>query len=684
MGWRHDYSVLGTPLVDRDHLPSALDQLLSSWIGRRRPRLSVLDWIGDGPVLDTLTDLAAPHPLHTLSSFERPVLRRREDGQYLAALTKHRRKRLTQHRRQLEHEVGLVHVVDRAHEPAAWQRFLELEAAGWKGEAGTALASRPSHAAFFLDMAARFANAGRLELPSLETDDGVVLAMALRLQAADGVFQLKITYDESYRRYGPGRLLDVALLTTFQDETDQQWVDSCTDPGNDFKAALYPDRRTIRTLLIPARGRLNVEVARTLPMLRRSRHQVRELKQGFRAGSPGPKEHDMVNTAAVDARTDRSVERPASTPGTAAPQLHVQVEPLTEVTSETTRAWEDLARRACEPNPYFSPTLAVSAARHLASEDSPFLVLVFDGTEAVFAAPFVQTRHWRRLRLRAVRTWCHEQCFLGVPLIVDDDRAQMAWRLALDALAQLRPRPRMLILELLPIGGRVESALVGAAGARRFARYECYARATLDRTSLGSNIAPQRGRRRRSFERRSRQVERHTGTPFETRDVARDSDVVEQFLSLEAAGWVGRQQTALVSNPDTAAYARDGSSRLLERDELVMLATTTGKGVAAELFAIRDHDTLFMFKIAYDERLARFSPGTQLIHDMVQWFAADATLEHIDSCAHPENEFINRLLPDRREFATALVALDGGVDRLAVQMIPRLVSLRRRLRRFVR
>ncbi len=110
---------------------------------------------------------------------------------------------------------------------------------------------------------------------SLETADDTVLAMAVRVLAGRGAFQLKIAYDESYRRFGPGRVLDLELLGTFHERTNEQWVDSCTTPGNEFKEALYPGRRRIDTLIIPADGRLNHAVAHGVPRLRSWRNRLR-------------------------------------------------------------------------------------------------------------------------------------------------------------------------------------------------------------------------------------------------------------------------------------------------------------------------------------------------------------------------------------------------------------------------
>ena len=271
--WHHAYSVLGTPLVDRTRVRPTLARLVDYLVRERRhPRLSVFQWIGDGPVLEVITQLRQPL---MYSSFERPVLRRREDGDYLQVLRGRRRHQLAKRREQLEKELGEVRLVDRAHEAEARERFLELEQSGWKGEAGTAMASTPSHAAFFREMAGAFADLGRLELPSLETADGAVLAMAVRVLADGGVFQLKIAYNESYREFGPGRMLDLELLRTFHAHDDEQWVDSCTDPGNEFKASLFPERRRIDTVIVPADGRVNGIVARGVPRLRGWRNRFR-------------------------------------------------------------------------------------------------------------------------------------------------------------------------------------------------------------------------------------------------------------------------------------------------------------------------------------------------------------------------------------------------------------------------
>ena len=275
--WRHDYCFLGTPLVDRTALLPAV-QALVEHVGSRSARLVVLDWVAsDGPVLETF-DAAQHARLVMLETFERALLERRTDGDYLAALGKETRRRLGQRRRALERDVGELHMVDRAADAVAYNRFLELEAAGWKGVEGTALASNPAHAAFFREVVARFAEEGRLELRSLETADGTTLAMSVRLVAGDGVFCFKVAHDERYRKYAPGLQLELDTLPEFHARAGTCWADSCTAPGNEFFEGLFPSRRRLASVVLTRRSGAHAMMVRTFPTLRRLRWRLRRAR----------------------------------------------------------------------------------------------------------------------------------------------------------------------------------------------------------------------------------------------------------------------------------------------------------------------------------------------------------------------------------------------------------------------
>ena len=93
---------------------------------------------------------------------------------------------------------------------------------------------------------------------SLEAD-GQRVAMACNVRAGEGVFCLKIAYDEGWRRYSPGALLVHDHVAWFHSAESAAWMDSCVQPENELVNRLWPDRRRIATLALgadSARGRL--------------------------------------------------------------------------------------------------------------------------------------------------------------------------------------------------------------------------------------------------------------------------------------------------------------------------------------------------------------------------------------------------------------------------------------------
>jgi hypothetical protein len=258
--WRHSYCFLGTPLAIGDELEPALAALIDR--GRREPGVAALalDWVGaDGPVWDCLTELVgrdARTAVHW-GRFDRAVLRRRAEPTYLdETLRGHHRRELQRKRRTLARDVGEpVTTVDRGGDPAAYAEFLRLEASGWKGRSGTALGAHPGHARFFTELCEGFAPAGRLQLLELSAG-GRAVAMMSSLVAGGALYGFKIAYDETYGGYSPGIQLVRDSVEIFHERGDLTWIDSCADPDNDMINRLWTERRSIATVVVPARGPL--------------------------------------------------------------------------------------------------------------------------------------------------------------------------------------------------------------------------------------------------------------------------------------------------------------------------------------------------------------------------------------------------------------------------------------------
>jgi hypothetical protein len=169
-----------------------------------------------------------------------------------------RRREFRRLRRLLDEAAGVATEVRERSDAGGVEAFLRLEASGWKGRKGTALASRNGHAGFFREMCGEFERMGRLRVLSLEAE-GRPVAMKCTVSAGDGLFYLKAAYDETFARFSPGLQLEREAVERFLADRSAggpSWIDSCTDPANDMINRLLPDRRDLTTYVVPPKGTL--------------------------------------------------------------------------------------------------------------------------------------------------------------------------------------------------------------------------------------------------------------------------------------------------------------------------------------------------------------------------------------------------------------------------------------------
>ena len=133
----------------------------------------------------------------------------------------------------------------------------------------------------------------------------------------------------------------------------------------------------------------------------------------------------------------------------------------------------------------------------------------------------------------------------------------------------------------------------------------------------------------------------------------------EVFLAMEAASWKGKRGTALLCNPDDAAFARQLVSELAEQNNAsVALLRVEGRAIAAQVLMYCGA-TAYTWKIAYVREYARFSPGTLLVDKVVEQLFAIPGIEAVDSCAVDEG-FMGQLWAERRNMVDMLVDVRPG------------------------
>lgn len=283
--WLHMYSFLGVPLLDREQPTAALGALLAAAVGASGSGLVVLDAVaGDGPLSVLLPEALAEQDMVTVlaESHERATLHRTEGGGYLDHVGRHHQREARRLARRLEDELGApLEVADRSADAGAVSVFLRLEASGWKGRQGTAMASRPSHAEFFTALCDNFRAQGRLQLLALEAG-GRTVAMKCNLAAGPGLFCFKIAQDCKLDRFSPGVRLERENVRLFHEERDEAFMDSCAAADNVMINRLWPDRRRIGTLVVAKRGlrtAMSASVFRTAVHARKRVRAKRALRQ---------------------------------------------------------------------------------------------------------------------------------------------------------------------------------------------------------------------------------------------------------------------------------------------------------------------------------------------------------------------------------------------------------------------
>lgn len=130
-----------------------------------------------------------------------------------------------------------------------YEEIQKVEAAGWKGERGSAIVKNSAQSAFFRRFGELASEAGILRLAFLRFD-GVAAAIQYAVEWNNAYWLLKVGYDEAYAKCSPGQLL---LLHSLRDAArkglcsleflgaESQWTRRWTDESlRTARVRVYP------------------------------------------------------------------------------------------------------------------------------------------------------------------------------------------------------------------------------------------------------------------------------------------------------------------------------------------------------------------------------------------------------------------------------------------------------------
>ena len=365
-----------------------------------------------------------------------------------------------------------------------------------------------------------------------------------------------------------------------------------------------------------------------------------------------------------------SAAKPAST-------LTVAVERHAGLLAHTA-AWDDLAARSADPNPFYERSALLPALATLPEGREVEVVLVWAPNPlpkqpAILCGlfPIVRRARWKGLPLRTLVTWKHLYNYLGTPLVRADRAAEV-----LDVFFDwARSQASLVVWNTISSDTAFRHALTDACNRRRLGSYEeerhtravfrpaASAEAYLDRALGGKKHKELRRQQRRLGEQGDLRITELSGSPDE---------FIAQFLELEARGWKGKHGTAMRDDPTARglfeAYLRGAHERgQLEAWTLGFAGAPLPIAVKCNL---RAGDGALAFKIAYDETLSKYSPGVLLELEHITAMHRPGAPRWVDSGAAAEHPMINHLWRDRLGIETAVTATGDRAGSIAVAALP--------------
>jgi CelD/BcsL family acetyltransferase involved in cellulose biosynthesis len=356
-----------------------------------------------------------------------------------------------------------------------------------------------------------------------------------------------------------------------------------------------------------------------------------------------------------------------------APALNITIErrPLASL-ADIADPWRRLSERAAEPNVFYTPDFALAAAPALGRDVEAILVWSAE-RQLLGLLPFRLMSRRYGMKFPLLVGWTHPFAPLGTPLI-DRDATAEATAACLAHIAGDASLPKLLLLPLLPDAGPVARALRIAAenrgGVHRaFGEHQ---RAALDLAAdrprdLDEVIGAKRMREARRLRRRLGEV---GNVEFAvSRYPETIAHALQRFLALESRGWKGAAGTALIQSDAHRRFAEAALDALAGRGAAMVAELSLDGREIASVMLLRSGDRAWSWKMAYDERMARFSPGLQAMTDVTAALLGDDTIRFADSCAVPDHPLMDHLWRDRLAVADVMISVrPGGNFALACRM----------------
>jgi CelD/BcsL family acetyltransferase involved in cellulose biosynthesis len=188
---------------------------------------------------------------------------------------------------------------------------------------------------------------------------------------------------------------------------------------------------------------------------------------------------------------------------------------------------------------------------------------------------------------------------------------------------------------------------------------------------------------RHELRRYARVLEAETGAkPKVTRWIQPDPTALKQFFDLEAAGWKGREGSAINCEPETQAFYNQIARQGADGGYFCLHSLEVNGTMAAGAFSVMTQDCFFPMKVAYNEALHRGGPGHLLFNSILEECAEKRIPELFFGGARDRYKdlWTQETIPHFRGFVFAPDFRSQLACQIRTKVLPMLGKLRRYLR----
>lgn len=354
--------------------------------------------------------------------------------------------------------------------------------------------------------------------------------------------------------------------------------------------------------------------------------------------------------------------------------------------------WERLATSALEASPAAERWVLTPALRYLGTGTGAQVVIVTRRaspggapTDVLCGVFPIVVRKTPGFRTPQVEFWHHMYAMSAPPLLARSDAAGCL-QAFLRWLQREMPASVLLKVPELRISGPFHACLVEVLAdmSLDFSVEECWSRAWFrparDADAYVAGLG--NAHHRKEWRRLERRLGERGNLQYEVLDGEGDPiEWLEAFAALEQAGWKGREGTAFASRPEHLAWLREVGIEAFARRRLMMLALRLdGVPVAIKLNVLGGGGG-YAFKIAFDERFEKYSPGVLLELENIRRLHERPDVLWMDSLAASGHSLVERVWSERAAFASLLIAPGRLAGRLLLAARPMLRLAKRAARR---